>query len=60
MEASDPSSGKQKSSTHIITNILGTAIAISTLTLPFFFIINLSQNQLDQSLQASKVVKWEK
>lgn len=61
MEVSDPSSGKPKNIRQIITDILGTTIAISTLTLPIFFIMNLSQNQpLDQSLQYSKVITWKR
>ena len=61
MEASGPSSGKRKNIRQIITDILGTTIAISTLTLPIFFIMNLSQNQLlDQSLQQSKVITWKR
>lgn len=57
MEIGDPSSVKPKSSVQIVIDIFGVIIAISTLTLPLFFILNLSQNQLDQSLQVSKVSK---
>lgn len=59
MEISDPSSGKQKSSLQIISDLFGMMIAISTLTLPLFLILNLSQNQLEQSLQVSKVSRWQ-
>jgi hypothetical protein len=59
MEISDPSSGKQKSSLQIISDLFGIMIAISTLTLPLFLILNLSQNQLEQSLQVSKVSRWQ-
>ncbi len=56
MDASGPSSNKRKSTAQFITDLLGTLIAIGTLTLPLFFIINLSQNQLEQSLQTTKVI----
>lgn len=59
MEAGGTSSDKHKNIKQIITDVLGTTIAISTLTLPIFFIMNLSQYQLlDQSLQHSKVITW--
>lgn len=60
MEASGPSSNKRKSTAQLFTDLLGTLIAIFTLTLPLFFIINLSQNQLDQSLQTNKVITMRK
>ena len=60
MDASGPSSSERKSTGQLISDILGTSIAISTLTLPLFFIINLSQNQLDQSLQQTKVITWQR
>lgn len=61
MEPSGPSSSKHKNIRQIITDVMGTTIALSTLTLPILFITNLSQNQLlDQSLQQSKVITWER
>ena len=60
MEVSSPSAKKNDNLKQLIISLSGTVIAIITLTLPFYFITRLSDNQIDNSLQPSKLMTTRK